>query len=198
MPIFRRRPFPRRRRPLPPGWRHPRDLPPAARKAIRSLKLAHELMAQGKAAQAAAIFDELAEDASKHGIPRTPQLYLQAGRAWIDADEVERGIQRLRDGLKLMGKMGQFRRLPVVCHRVLTEMHNRGLTEQAKAIETEIQEILAAHGLSLEAVPGPRSQPRLPAKCAYCGGNVRADEVEWVDEHHPSCVYCGSLLETTS
>ena len=66
MPIFRRRPFPRRRRPRPPGWRHPRDLTPAARKALRSLKQAHELMSQG-----------------------------QAGRAWIEAGEVEKSITRV-------------------------------------------------------------------------------------------------------
>jgi len=64
MPIFRRRSFPLRRQPLPPGWRHPRDLPPAARKAKR----AHKLMAQG-----------------------------QAGRAWIEAGEVEKSIQRLQN-----------------------------------------------------------------------------------------------------
>lgn len=66
MPIFRRRPFPRRRQPLPPGWRHPRDLPPAARNALRSLKRAHKLMAQG-----------------------------QVGQAWIETDEVEKSITRV-------------------------------------------------------------------------------------------------------
>ena len=155
-------------------------------------------MAQGKAAEAAAIFDELAEDASKHGLPRAPQLYLQAGRAWIEAGEVEKSTQRLQTGLKLMGRMGQFRRLPVVSHRVLTELRNLGLTEQAKAIEDEIQGILAEHGLSLTTAPSPRRQPRLPAKCDYCGGNVIPNEVDWIDEHYASCVYCGSILEATS
>ena len=198
MPIFRRRSFPRRRRPLPPGWRHPRDLPPAARKALRRLKRANELMAHGQAAQAAAIFDKLAEDASKHGIPRAPQLYLQAGRAWIEAGEVEKSIQRLQTGLILMGRMGQFRRLPVVSHRVLTEMRNLGLTEQAEAIEDEIQGILATHGLSLATAFSPGRQPSLPAKCNYCGGNVMPNEADWIDEHHASCVYCGSILDATS
>jgi len=155
-------------------------------------------MGQGQAAQAAAIFDKLAEDASKHGLPRAPQLYLQAGRAWIEAGEVEKSIQPLQTGLKLMGIMGQFRRLPVVSHRVLTEMRNLGLTEQAKEIEDEIQGILATHGLSLTSAFSPRSQPRLPTKCNCCGGNLIPDEVDWIDEHHASCVYCGSILDATS
>jgi len=155
-------------------------------------------MAQVQAAQAAAIFDKLAEDASKHGIPRAPQLYLQAGRAWIEAGEVEKSIQRVQTGLKLMGRMGQFQRLPVVSHRVLTEMRNLGLTEQAKAIEDEIQGILASHGLSLTTASSPKSQPRLPAKCNYCGGNVIPNEVDRINEHQASCVYCGSILDATS
>ena len=132
------------------------------------------------------------------GSQRASQLYLQAGRAWIEAGEVEKSIKPLQTGLKLMVRMGQFRRLPVVSHRVLTEMRNLGLTEQAKAIEDEIQGILAKHGLSLTTAFSPRSQPPLPAKCNYCGGNVIPDEVDWIDEHHASCVYCGSILNATS
>ena len=154
-------------------------------------------MAQGQPAQAAAIFDQLAEDASKHGIPRAPQLYLQAGRAWMEAGEIEQSIQRLQTGLNLMERMGQLRRLPIVGHRVLNEMRNRGLTEQAKAMEDEIQAILGKHGLSLTTDFRPRSHPRLPAKCNYCGGNVIPNEVDWIDEHYASCVYCGSILDTT-
>ena len=116
----------------------------------------------------------------------------------MEAGEVEKSIQRLQTGLKLMGRMGQFRRLPIVCHRVLTEMRSLGYTEQAKAIEDEIQGILAKHGLSLTTAFSPRSQPRLPAKCTYCGGNVIPNEVDWIDELHAGCVYCGSILDTTS
>lgn len=195
MPIYRRRPFLRRRRLTPLGRRPPRHLPPAARKALRHLKKAHKLMEEGQPAEAAAIFDELAHEASKRGIPRAPQLYLQAGRAWIEAGKVEDGMQRLQDGLKLMSKMEQLNRLQRIGQRILAELRSRGLTEQAAALEPEIQSILAVHGLSLTAVPGSVAAPRLPAKCRYCGGNVLPDEVEWVDTHRASCVYCGSLLE---
>lgn len=198
MPIFRRRPFPRRRRPFAAGRRYPRDLPPATREALRQLKQAHELMEHKQPAKAAVIFDELAEEGVKRGIPRAPQLYLQAGRAWIEAGEIERGVQRLDTGLDLMGRMKQLRRLPVISQRILTELKEHGLTDQAITFEAKMNTMLATYGLSLAAASTRSEKPRLPAKCAYCGGNVLPDEVEWFDNHQASCTYCGSLIETKS
>ncbi len=94
-----------------------------------------------------------------------------------------------------MGKMRQIRRLPIVSQRVITELHDRGFTEQANEIEAEISTALAAHGISLADALSLGSKPRLPAKCPYCGGNVLPNEVEWVDERCATCTYCGSPLE---
>jgi hypothetical protein len=195
MPSFRRRPFPRRRRPFPPGRRIPRDLPPAARESLRRLKKAHELMAQGQHAGAAVIFDDLAEAGAKRGIHRAPQLYLQAGRAWIEAGEIERGFQRINTGFDLMNEMRQLQRLPIVAQRIITELTSRGLTDHAATLEDKVESMLAAHGLSLAAVSSRVTKRQLPAKCPYCGGNIRPDEVEWFDNQQASCAYCGSLLE---
>lgn len=193
MPIFRRRRSPRRR---PPFWRQPpRPLSPAAREALQRLRQAHELMMKGKPAEAAVIFDELAVSASKRILPRAPQLLLQAGRAWIEAGETERGITKLKDGLKLMEKMKQFRRLPIVSQRVIAELRDRGFTNQANEIEAEIKATLATHDLLFAAVPGAMGKPHLPDKCPYCGGNVLPNEVEWIEERYPTCIYCGSPLE---
>jgi hypothetical protein len=195
MPSFRRRPFLRRRRRFPSDRRIPRDLPPAARESLRRLKKAHELMAQDRPADAAVIFDELAEAGAKRGIHRAPQLYLQAGRAWIEAGESERGVQRINTGLDLMNEMKQLRRLPVVGQRIITELTNRGLTDHAASLEDKVKSMLAAHGLSLAAASSRVTKPQLPAKCSYCGGNIHPDEVEWFDNQQASCAYCGSLLE---
>jgi hypothetical protein len=198
MPPFRRRPFLRRRRPFSPRPGIPRDLPPAAREALRHLKRAHDLLAQGQPADAAVIFDELAETGAKRGLPRAPQLYLQAGQAWIEAGEVERGVQRLNKGLDLMDQMQQLRRLPVVSHRILNELRDRGLTDHAAALEAKIRPMLAAHGLSSIPASSSAAKPQLPAKCSYCGGTILPDEVEWFDNQQASCTYCGSLLEAKS
>ena len=192
MPNFRR---PRRRRPFTAGRRYPRGIPPATRKALRKLKQAHELMENNQPAEAAVIFDDLADKGAKRGIPRAPQLYLQAGRAWIEAGEIERGVQRLDTGLDLMIRMKQLRRLPVISQRVLHDLKEYGLTDQAVAMEEKINTLLAEYGLSLATASPHTEKARLPAKCTYCGGNVLPDEVEWFDNRQASCTYCGSLLE---
>ena len=198
MPSFRRRPFLRRGRLLSPRRRIARDLPPVARETLRRLKRAHDLLAQDQPAEAAVIFDELAEAGAKRGIPRAPQLYLQAGRAWIEAGEVERGVQRLDTGLDLMDQMQQIRRLPFVSQRILNELTDRGLADHAAVLEDKIQSLLAAHGLSLAAASSTTAKPQLPTKCSYCGGSILPDEVEWFDNQQASCTYCGSLLEAKS
>jgi hypothetical protein len=152
-------------------------------------------MEQNQPEEAAVIFDRLAEAGAKRGIPRAPQLYLQAGRAWIEAGEIERGVERLDTGVDLMIRMKQFRRLPVISHRILTELKDHGLTDQAVAFEVKMNNVLAAFGLSLASETIRAEKPRLPAKCTYCGGNVLPDEVEWFDNQQASCTYCGSLLE---
>jgi hypothetical protein len=195
MPFFRRRPIPPHRRRFPLRGRPPRPLSPAARRAIESLQRAHALMDQGKPGEAAVIFEALADKAIARGVPRAPQLCLQAGRAWIEAGEVERGIQRLREGIQLFGSLGQLQRLPLIGQRILTELRARGLTEQAAALEADIQALLAEKGITMTAQTGLASKPRLPAKCSYCGGNVLPNEVEWIDERCAACDYCGSLLE---
>ncbi len=196
MNFFRRRPFRRRRRPFAAARGFPKDLPPAAREALRQLKQAHKLMEQNQPAEAAAIFDRLAEEGANRGIPRAPQLYLQAGRAWIEAGEIRHGIQQLNTGLDLMAQMKQFRRLPVISQRILSELKEYGLADQATVIEEKINVLLATYGLSLATASSRSVTTRLPAKCTYCGGNVIPDEVTWFDNHQASCTYCGSLLET--
>jgi len=71
MSIFRRR-RPHRRRPRFRQRKRPRS--PVARAALQRLQQAHELMANGKPAEAAVIFDDMAEKASERNLPRTPQL----------------------------------------------------------------------------------------------------------------------------
>ncbi|NIS79433.1 MAG: hypothetical protein GTO14_04310 [Anaerolineales bacterium] len=193
MPIFRRRPPPRRRR--FPLRRRPLASSPAARRALKKLRQAHTMMAQGNPADAATIFADLADAAVIRGIPRAPQLNLQAGRAWIEAGEVDKGLARVRDGLQRMATMGQFGRLPIVGRRVLDELLRRGLSQEATLVETDLQRLLATVGLSLADASGKSPVPRLPTKCNYCGGSVIPDEVDWLDDQLAACSYCGSPLE---
>jgi tetratricopeptide (TPR) repeat protein len=190
MSAFRRRPF---RRPLrrPPG----RPLPPALRRALGRLNHAHALMAQGEFLQAAAIFEELAQGAASVAPKRAPQLHIQAGMAFLKGGQKEQALPHLRQGLLSMARLMQLPRLQATARRVLADMRSLGLAEEAAALEEELKKEIP--GLDLTAPrPGQAAPPRhLPAKCPYCGGNVRSDEVEWVDEASAVCDYCGSMME---
>jgi hypothetical protein len=192
MPRFRRPILPPRRRfPLP--YRRPIRRR-AAKIALERLRTAHTLLAQGKPKEAAAIFIELADAALQRGIPRAAQLNLQAGGALIAAKEIESGLDRIRQGLTLMADTNQVTRLPNAGRRIIEELRNQGLTNEAAAIESEIQTLLSKHGLTLAAAAGATNKQSLPAKCPYCGGNVHPDEVEWINQQQAMCSYCGSHL----
>jgi hypothetical protein len=159
------------------------------------LRKAHSLLEEGKPDEAAAIFCELADAATKRGIPRSAQLNLQAARALIAAGKVEPGLDRIRQGLSLMAKMRQFARLPNVCRRILDDLKEQGLVKEAGGIEAEIQALLSEHGLSLATPASIGDKRNLPAKCPYCGGNVHPEEVDWLDSKQAMCAYCGSRLD---
>ncbi len=189
MGFFRRRPrLPRRRlpgRPVPA---------PAARRALRRLRHAHGLLAQGQSSEAAAIFEDLAAKAARRGIPRAPQLYLQAGRAWVDGGDPARGLASLEQGLLMMARSGNVAKAGAMTGRVLAELRARGLEEEALRLEAALSE--AFPGLDLAQRPAP-SRGQLPTNCPQCGGSLRPDEVEWMDERTAECAYCGSLVAAT-
>ncbi|HEY71428.1 MAG TPA: hypothetical protein G4O08_12685 [Anaerolineae bacterium] len=191
MPIYRRPP-PRRpfRRRFPPG-RPPR---PAARQALLRLRKAHALMAQGDFEQAAHILDGLANAAAKRGIDRAPNLALQAARAWFEAGKTDRGMEMTRMAMQYMHRVGQLQKLHQVSGRILSELRSRGLTQEAAAIEAEIKEMLAGVDVSSFRTMQPARTAHLPPQCPQCGGNVRSDEVEWIDGVSATCNYCGSVL----
>lgn len=193
MPVFRRRPIPAR-------WRAARRVGLAAQPGLLRLQQAHRLMAEGAYVQAAAVFAELSDDAAVHAVPRSAQLSIQAGRAWVMAGDLPKGCQRLLLGLTRMGEMGQAGRMPMVASRLLAELRARGFEADAHTLQTELMERFP--GLQIPATgPGAASggaaqARRLPAKCPYCGGNINPELVDWLDENSAACEYCGSTLQT--
>jgi hypothetical protein len=181
-----------RRRPLRP--RIPRPIGPRRHPALQRLQRAHQLMSEGSFTEAGQLFEELAVGAETRGIPRAPQLFLLAGHAFVNTEDSEHGIELLKRGLQLMGRMGQLRRLPAASQRVLNELQTLSLEEERASLEEEINQILTQWGVELSA-PSRGEKPHLPGKCPQCGGTVHPQEVEWIDERSASCDYCGSILE---
>ncbi len=187
MPLFgpRRRPF--RRRPLG----RPGPLAPgAARRGRRAWEHARRLVSQGEYQEAAGILESLGQRAEDRSLPFAPRLWLEAGQARLAAGQVERGMEALRRGLRLLGRRPNLRPLAAAVARVIGRLEAEGYAAEAIAIREEFGPLVAS------VTPLERSQQkvRLPAKCPYCGADARPDEVEWIDERVAACAYCGSVL----
>jgi hypothetical protein len=154
------------------------------------LQQANQLLANGSYREAANAFEELARWSEARLPERTPFLYLEAGQASLLDGQIRTGIAHLRRGLTLFATQGRFPRMHLLGHRILRDLNARGLVEEA----SEISSLLAAN-LPEQNLPEQLSasrKPMLPAHCPHCGGALRADEIEWLDEATAECSYCGS------
>jgi hypothetical protein len=188
--MFRRRPKRRPLRPLREGMR-PGHRPP------QELIRAHQMMESGNYQGAAEQFEAIARIAESRGGPRVPQLHLQAGRARLLAGQNETGLAHVKHGLSLLAQRGDWPHLHRAGNRALAELNQRGLTAEAE----EISDFLKAN-LPGDFVPPrnitPAKKPVLPTHCPSCGGALRPDEVDWLDEDTAECAYCGSPVREAS
>ena len=160
-----------------------RNVPPLLQQANQSLT-------NGNYTEAASAFEQLARWSEARFPERTPFLYLEAGQAFLLDGQVKTGIAHLRRGLTLLATQGRFPRMHLLGHRVVGELNARGLKDEA----SEIASLLAANlpeQISPEQAPIPK-RPFLPTHCPNCGGSLRPDEVEWLDDVTAECSYCGS------
>jgi hypothetical protein len=201
--MFRRRPF--RRPPLRtrPPRRALRPARPLADKARRALARANRLFSQGQFAEAAAIFQRLADGAERRGIlVRAAELYLQASRAHLSADAVEPTVDTARRALHLLARGGRPGRVPQVLSRICEALRGKGYDAEADGLEREAAEALRASGLSLEEARqqsprAPKQHGTLPARCSGCGAPLTPEGVEWHDAQTAECPYCGTIAKTT-
>ncbi len=163
----------------------------ARRRFMARLRQAHRHRAEGRYAQAAAEYSELAELAERRQAPQAPRLYLAAGRAAIEAGDLEAGQRYLLHGLELLERDGPPSRLRQVIQRIIGELESDGHHALAEQIEAFAQQ----HGVEPEAVERQR-RGRLPPKCPQCGGTVHPADVDWIDSQSAECGYCGSVLQT--
>jgi hypothetical protein len=96
----------------------------------------------------------------------------------------------LKRGLALLAEREQFQRLQTAGGRVVSELKEHGLHEEASEIETWLGNVLP----SAAPVTPAAKRPILPTHCPSCGAGVRPDEVEWLNEVTAECAYCGSPI----
>jgi hypothetical protein len=166
------------------------------------LQRANELMAIKDYTGAARAFEDLANAASSRNGPAAPHLYLQAGRANIQAGQVATGMTQIQIALKLFAGRGDWLKFQRNRRRVVEELRSSGLENEANAVMDFLAEELPADmnatGNEPQHDPKPvaRARATLPTKCPECGAPLRIDKVDWVDENSAECPYCGNLTRS--
>jgi len=155
------------------------------------LQEANHAFDKGEFGRAAELFERIAEGADARGGPRAPLFHLQAGRARIYAGQAALGIPSIKRGLTLLAQRQQYQRLLNTKTRLLNELKERGLTNEAADMESWLKTILPSPSEFVTQLP-PSKKPILPTHCPQCGAALRPDEVDWLDEVTAECGYCGS------
>jgi hypothetical protein len=161
------------------------------------LDRAHRLLGAGQAAEAAPLFAELAQGAENHGMPaRAAQLHLQTARALGQAGARADLLAPALRAVSLLKASGDLELLGVAGPRFVQELRGQGFAAEADQVQQAVNAALGGAPVpAAAAAPAPASPARLPAMCPQCGGPVRSDEVEWIDDNSAECVYCGSVLQ---
>jgi hypothetical protein len=147
------------------------DVPPLLRRA-------NELMAAGNYPAAAEAYEQLARGAKARGIM---------------AGQIPAGMTNLKQGLTIISNRGNFQHLERVGLRAIADLNQRGLTVEAGEIEALLKGKLP-DSFAAEVSSSPVKQRLLPTSCPGCGGPLRSDEVEWVDEATAECPFCGGAV----
>jgi hypothetical protein len=204
--VFRRRPSRRpflRRLPFRRAPGAPLPSPALSPKVREALIRANRLMANGQFADAALIFEHLAEKAKDHGmVARAADLTLQASRACFAGDDIDAALKHAKESFRLLARGGRAGRVPLLLSKMTAALRSKGYDAQTDELEREAEQIVGGLGLSLEearqhAPQPPEKRGTLPAKCDGCGAPVVPDEVEWHDAQTAECLYCGTILKAT-
>ena len=146
---------------------------------------------KGEYGRAAELFEQMAQVADARGGPRAPLFHLQAGRARVLAGQTSLGIPSLKRGLEILVERKLFPRLFKAGQRVIAELNEHELRNEAAEIETWIKSV-SSMTPAFDVGQSPTKRPVLPTHCPSCGAGLRSDEVEWLDEVTAECAYCGS------
>jgi predicted RNA-binding Zn-ribbon protein involved in translation (DUF1610 family) len=193
-------PFLQRRRPRPGLRPRPRQM----------LERAHRLFDRGEFAEAAPIFDRLAEGAAERGmLNRAGDLYLQSARCHLEMGKAAAAVERGKHALRLFGRAGLFGKIERLMPRMVETLQEKGYQAEAEALRQEVEARLAEVPPERRAPPGARpagwppfarpatARRQLPAKCSACGAPVKPDEVTWLDPQTAECPYCGAVVKAS-
>lgn len=170
------------------------DIPPA-------LIVAHQLLSSGQYAEAGTAYLDLANRGVEHGIRQAPNLYFQAARCYILADDSIKALEIIRSGFEAFARENRWVDLYRSGLRITNMLNDNHLIREAEIVSGWVKELIPPQVLSrLKSEPAREPSPSLksilPTHCPSCGGTVNPKEVEWVDDKSAMCDYCGSIVRS--
>jgi tetratricopeptide (TPR) repeat protein len=176
----------------PPGRNFVPDLPPA-------LRHAQQLMSLGRFEEAAGLFEQLARGAQERGLAHDARLFQTAGLCRLNAGQVDQAMTNFRTGLQILSDRGNKPAFQRACQRIIRELNDKGYSKEANDLfESILKSSMSPESIVVTAVEKaqPTQRGSLPASCPSCGGTLRADEVDWIDDASVECSWCGTPVMT--
>jgi inorganic triphosphatase YgiF len=160
---------------------------------LRTLNQANQLVAGGQPSQAAPLYAELAAELEATNHPRrAANLHAQAAHAFADSQNGQAALTHARAALALFLQYQMVRRTPVFYVNITRKLNNKGMKNEAEALEKEF-------GSRVGPMPAPVAPPAglhglLPTNCPKCGAPIHEKEANWIDTSTVECDFCGSLI----
>ncbi len=183
--MFRRR---RLMRPFRRGFTP--DVPPLLLQANRALQ-------NGEYESAAQAFEQLARLATTNRRHRGPLFLFQAGLARVRNNQVDLGMDHIKEGFNQLALAGGSIRFKRARRSIIQELIDNGHGAEAEELNNYMNDHAPLGSQTEPEAAEPEKRPVLPTHCPSCGATVRPGEVEWLDEMTAECVYCGSPIRGT-
>jgi len=166
------------------------DIPPAVQRA-------NELMVSGDYNGAAVAFEQLARGAEGRVGPRAPHFFMDAARARFKAGQKSIAMEHAHHALELLASSKRWPAFQMMGENIATFLNKHGMSQEAQEISDYLKATLPslpANQPGMQSFTRERTRSRIPTVCPGCGGPLRSDEVEWLDETTAECPYCGSAV----
>jgi len=168
-----------------------RRRPGGENQPLARLQHANRLMAAEDYRGAASAFEDLGRQAANRGGPHAAFFFLQAGRARLILGEYPKSITNFKNGLTLLSAAERYTQFYHVGMSIIQELKARKLEKEAH----EISDLVHGNTVAIAEMATqqhPHDEALLPMHCPSCGGPLRSDEIDWVDEVTAECPFCGS------
>ena len=163
----------------------------------QALNQSLHLLANGKPGEAALILSRIAKEMEdSHHPRRAANLFAQAAHAFADAQDANAALAQSQAALRLFLQYQMAQRALQFYSNITRKLRNKGMASAAQTLTNEFESQMDSVP-ARQTVSAPNHPEGLPVACPQCGGPIRPDEADWVDEHTIQCVYCGAMIQSS-